>query len=125
MDRGALQNEGLGTCRPRMYLEASQERRHGPARQRVVRSCRLPLHVCFCQPGRFAGPCLVLNQNQIDIQTPVFALPKQIRLRARSFGARNGMELFLAGNYSIIYTGLESILAWKSRERLTERRLSE
>ena len=33
------------------------------------------------------------------------------------------MELFLTGNYSIIHTGLESILAWKSRERLTERRL--
>jgi hypothetical protein len=35
--------------------------------------------------------------------------------------ARNGLEVFLAGNYSIIYTGLEG---WNVRELLTERRLN-
>jgi hypothetical protein len=46
-------------------------------------------------------------------------------LRACSFAARNGLELFWAWNYSINCIGLELFRAVPGRERLTERALSD
>lgn len=77
VDRGALQNEGLGTCRPRMYLKRAGNggtAARQTAHHRIVRSCRLPLHALFLPAG-------TLSQNHTGIQIPTFCAAKTDQIK--------------------------------------------
>lgn len=77
VDRGALQNEGLGTCRPRMYLKRAGNggtAARQTAHHHIVRSCRLPLHALFLPAG-------TLSQNHTGIQIPTFCAAKTDQIK--------------------------------------------